>query len=254
MTQRSAKLGFREIAQEIREAIISGQHPPASLMPPEPVLAERFGVSRALVNRAMQILAAEGLIQPRQGRGTMVTWIPPLLHSPARYARDAREQNGARGAFDAEIKAIGLVPQHEITTYRAAPSPEIAAALNLSEGQVNCLVRRRRLSASGIRIRLNASWFPLEIAGGTALEDASAVIVGGTKSALAELGHPQIFATERLLTRLPSEEEIDALEISPERTVLDIFHVGRTAAQPVEVITTVTPAHYLIVETEFPLA
>jgi GntR family transcriptional regulator len=253
MTQRSTKLSFREIAQELRESIVSGQHPPASLMPPEPVLAERFGVSRALVNRAMQLLAAEGLIQARQGRGTMVTWIPPLLHSPARYAREAREQGGNRGAFDFDIKAIGLVPQHEITTYRAEPPPEIAAALELPEGQVNCIVRRRRLSASGIRVRLNASWFPLEIAGGTVLEDASAVIVGGTKSALADLGYSQTFATERILTRLPSEEEIDALEISPERTVLDIFHVGRAGNQPVEVITTVTPAHYLILETEFPL-
>ena len=49
----------------------------------------------------------------------MVTWLPPLRHSPARYAKGAREQGGARGAFDSEIKAIGLVPQHEITPFRA---------------------------------------------------------------------------------------------------------------------------------------
>lgn len=254
MNQRSSKPNFREIAHDIRQAIVSGQYPPATVMPAEPVLAERFGVSRALVNRAMQLLAAEGLIQPRQGRGTMVTWLPPLLHSPARYAREAREQGGARGAFDAEIKAIGLVPQHEITTLRAEPPAEIAEALDLPTGQENCLVRRRRLSASGIRVRLSVSWFPLAIADGTVLEKAGPVIVGGVKTALAELGYEQTFATERIVTRLPSDDEIDALEISPERTVIDIFHVGRTASgQAVEVTTVVTPAHYLILETEFPL-
>ena len=195
------KLSFREIAQEIRQAIVGGQYPPATLMPPEPVLAERFGVSRALVNRAMQLLAAEGLIQPRQGRGTMVTWLPPLVHSSARYAQDTREKSGARGAFDAEIKALGLEPQHEITTGRERPPAEVAEALGVAADSVSCVVRRRRLSASGIRVRLNASWFPLSIAADTVLEDGGAVIVGGVKSFLAEEGHRQVRATEADLMR-----------------------------------------------------
>ncbi|MBN6050961.1 UTRA domain-containing protein, partial [Nonomuraea sp. RK-328] len=81
------------------------------------------------------------------------------------------------------------------------------------------------------------------------------VIVGGVKSALAEMGHPQAEATERITVRQPTEAEINALEISPERSVLDIFHVGRTAdGRAVEVTTTVTPAHYLVLENQFPLA
>lgn len=250
-----AQLTFREIAQELRQAIVTGQYEPASTMPPEPVLAKRFGVSRALVNRAMQLLSAEGLVRPRQGKGTIVTWIPPLVHSPTRYARQTREQGGARGAFDAEVAAIGLQPQHEITVEHAIPPWEIAEALALDEGEVNCLVRRRRLLASGIPIRLNATWIPLAIAGGTVLEQPGPVIVGGVKTALAELGYPQVTATERIITRLPTDAEVEALEISPERSVLDIFHAGRTATgQVVEVTTTVTPAHYLVLETEFPLA
>lgn len=201
------------------------------------------------------MVAAEGLIQPRQGRGTIVTWLPPQLHSPARYSRDVRELGAARGAFDAEIKALGLVPQHEITTSREQPPSDVADALGVPVETVSCLVRRRRLSASGIRVRLNASWFPLSIAADTILEDAGAVIVGGVKSALGDLGYRETTATERIITRLPTDDEVDVLEISPERTVLDIFHVGRTAAgQAVEVTTTVTPADYLTLETQFSLA
>lgn len=249
-----AKLGFRQIASQIRQEIVNGVYPPATVFPPEPVLAERYGASRSLVNRAMQVLAAEGMIRPRQGRGTMVTYIPPMVHSPARYSRDAREGGQARGAFDAEIRAIGLEPQHEITTERAVPPDDVADALGLSRGEENALVRRRRLLASGIPVRLNASWFPLSIAEGTVLEEARPVIVGGVKSALAELGHAQTEASERIIVRLPTDAEADALEISPERTVIDIFHVGKTAdGNPVEVTTTVTPAHYLVIENTFPL-
>lgn len=252
----SERHGFREIAAKIREEIIEGAYPTGSVLPAEPELAERYGASRSLVNRAMQMLAAEGIVRPRQGRGTMVTWLPPMLHSPARYDRAKRENNGARGAFDAEVRARGLEPQHEITTEHAEPPAYVAELLGLPAGEVNCLVRRRRLLASGIPVRLNASWFPLEIAGGTVLEEEGPVIVGGVKSALGELGYPQVTAREEITpSRLPTDIEARALEISPERTVVEITHVGMTAeGRAVEVTISVAPAHYLTAQYEFPLA
>ncbi|MFI0374231.1 GntR family transcriptional regulator [Actinomadura sp. 1N219] len=247
--------GFREIATKIREEIIGGRYPTGSVLPPEPELAQRYGASRSLVNRAMQVLAAEGLVRPRQGRGTMVTWLPPMLHSPARYDRSTREAKGARGAFDAEIRARGLEPQHEITTEHAEPPPNVADILGLPAGEANCLVRHRRLLASDIPVRINSSWFPLSIAGGTVLEENGPVIVGGVKSALADLGYPQVSAREEIVpSRMPTDAEANALEISPERTVVEITHVGMTAeGQAVEVTISVAPAHYLTAQYEFPL-
>lgn len=250
-----SKLGFREIAREIRQEILDGRYPPGSVLPAVPVLAERYAASPSLVNRAIQVLAAEGKVRPQQGRGTKVTWLPPRIHSPARFNRSTRERDGAKGAFDAEIKALGLEPTHEITVEHAAPPAEVAEALALPQGEVNCLVRRRRLLASGIPVVLNASWFPLSIAQGTVLEEPGPVIVGGVKSALADLGYEQVRASERITDRLPDEDEALALEISPERTVFEIVHVGRTADDTaVEVTITVTPAHYLVIEHTFPLA
>ncbi|MFF5264651.1 GntR family transcriptional regulator [Actinomadura viridis] len=254
--QQSERHGFREIATKIRAEILAGQYPTGSVLPPEPVLAERYGASRSLVNRAMQVLAAEGLVRPRQGRGTVVTWLPPMLHSPARYDRTKREGQGARGAFDAEVRALGLEPKHEITTEHAEPPADVAELLGVPTGEVNCLVRRRRLLASGIPVRLNASWFPLAIAEGTVLEENGPVIVGGVKSALSELGYPQVSARERIIpSRLPTDAEAHALEISPERTVVEITHEGITAeGRTVEVTISVAPAHYLTAQYEFPLA
>lgn len=79
--------------------------------------------------------------------------------------------------------------------------------------------------------------------------------MGGVTSTPAELGHGQIEAGERIIVRIPTEEKSTVLEISPERSVLDIMHVGRTAeGRVVEVTTTVAPAHYLAIETIVPIS
>ncbi|PBC66298.1 GntR family transcriptional regulator [Streptomyces sp. TLI_235] len=250
------KTGYREIAAAIRREILAGVYPPASLLPPESELARQYGASRSLANRALGLLAAEGMVRPQQGRGTVVTWLPPMVHSAARYSRAAREHDGARGAFDAEVKALGLEPSHEITVEHAEPPADIADTLGVPRGEVNCLVRRRRLLASGIPVRINASWIPLEIAAGSVLEEPSAVITGGIKTALADLGYKQTAAQERIIpSRLPTEVEAALLEISPERTVTDIVHAGRVRdGRVVEVTTTLAPAHYLTFEYDIPLA
>ncbi|MGW4411901.1 UTRA domain-containing protein [Nonomuraea sp. NPDC004702] len=183
-----------------------------------------------------------------------MTNIPTMRHSAARYSRAARESGAGCGAFDAEVRKLGLDPQHQITVEHAVPPDAVADALGLPRGEENALVRRRRLLASDIPVRLNASWFPLSIADGSELAAEGPNIRGGVKSALAELGHAPVEATERIIVRPPTEEEAVALEISPELMVIDIFHVAKTEnGQSVEVTTTVTPAPYLVIEHTFPL-
>ncbi|GAA2270617.1 hypothetical protein GCM10010234_01170 [Streptomyces hawaiiensis] len=55
------------IAEALREEILSG-----GSLPSQRLLAERFGVSRDTVQRALRELASMGLVEFRQGRGTVV--------------------------------------------------------------------------------------------------------------------------------------------------------------------------------------
>jgi DNA-binding FadR family transcriptional regulator len=73
-SQRPASLG-RALTAELVDRIVRGVHPPGSTLPPEPVLCETFSVSRTVVREAMKVLQEKGLVQVRQGSGTMVT--PP---------------------------------------------------------------------------------------------------------------------------------------------------------------------------------
>ncbi|MGI5216034.1 FadR/GntR family transcriptional regulator [Plantactinospora sp. CA-290183] len=73
-TRRPANLA-RAVTAELVERIVRGTHPSGTSLPPEPVLCETFSVSRTVVREAVKILQEKGLVQVRQGAGTMVT--PP---------------------------------------------------------------------------------------------------------------------------------------------------------------------------------
>jgi DNA-binding FadR family transcriptional regulator len=70
--RRPANLA-RAVTAELVERIVRGTHPSGTSLPPEPVLCETFSVSRTVVREAVKILQEKGLVQVRQGAGTMVT-------------------------------------------------------------------------------------------------------------------------------------------------------------------------------------
>ncbi|MEO3790779.1 FadR/GntR family transcriptional regulator [Nonomuraea sp. B10E15] len=74
--RRPASLA-KAVTAELVERIVRGVHPSGTPLPPEPVLCETFSVSRTVVREAVKILQEKGLVQVRQGAGTMVT--PPTM-------------------------------------------------------------------------------------------------------------------------------------------------------------------------------
>jgi DNA-binding FadR family transcriptional regulator len=71
-TRRPANLA-QAVTAELVSRIVNGVHPPGTALPPEPVLGDSFGVSRTVVREAVKILQEKGLVQVRQGAGTLVT-------------------------------------------------------------------------------------------------------------------------------------------------------------------------------------
>ncbi|MFC6085289.1 FadR/GntR family transcriptional regulator [Sphaerisporangium aureirubrum] len=70
--RRPANLA-RAVTAELVERVVRGVYPPGTPLPPEPALCEAFSVSRTVVREAVKILQEKGLVQVRQGAGTMVT-------------------------------------------------------------------------------------------------------------------------------------------------------------------------------------
>jgi len=70
--RRPANLA-RAVTAELVQRIVRGTHPAGTVLPPEPALCEAFSVSRTVIREAVKILQEKGLVQVRQGAGTMVT-------------------------------------------------------------------------------------------------------------------------------------------------------------------------------------
>ncbi|MGO4106202.1 MocR-like pyridoxine biosynthesis transcription factor PdxR [Paenibacillus sp. YAF4_2] len=65
---------YRQIAEYMRDKIISGEWPPGSRIPTERSIAQAFNVNRSTVVQAFAELTAEGIIEGKSGRGTLVTF------------------------------------------------------------------------------------------------------------------------------------------------------------------------------------
>lgn len=63
---------YEEIAQDIRQAILSGKYSPNEQLPLEREMCETYGVSRITIKKAVDDLVNQGLVIKRRGAGTFV--------------------------------------------------------------------------------------------------------------------------------------------------------------------------------------
>jgi GntR family transcriptional regulator len=73
---------YRQVADDLRDAIAAGRLPPGRLLPSEPRLAREARVSLDVVRQALATLRAEGLIVTSQGKGSRVREAPETTVMP----------------------------------------------------------------------------------------------------------------------------------------------------------------------------
>jgi DNA-binding FadR family transcriptional regulator len=104
------------VVDALAPMIVSGELSPGSLLPTEPEMSARFGVSRSVVREALRVLGAKGLIEVRHGSGTRVTtpdrWdtLDPLVLSALRErgvsAAVLHDLLEARTIIECEVAAL----------------------------------------------------------------------------------------------------------------------------------------------------
>jgi GntR family phosphonate transport system transcriptional regulator len=79
---------WRRIADEIERSIARGTFQPGSRLPGEVEIAERFGVNRHTVRRAIAALAERGLVRAERGSGTFIEQrrIPYPIRQRTRFS------------------------------------------------------------------------------------------------------------------------------------------------------------------------
>jgi GntR family transcriptional regulator len=234
---------YRQVVRILRERIQAGVYSPGTVLPSESDLATDLKVARATVNKALTILRTEGLVRPQRGRGTTVNPIPVLPRNGiARQRQQAREADESRGAFDGEIRSLGLTPRTEVIVEWTSAPADVAELLGVDEG-ATVLARRRTMYVDEVPVQLATSYFPQEIAEGTQLAEVDTG-PGGAYSRLAELGHKPVTLDEETRVRAPEDAETRALGMDPDQRVLAITRTALTSDdRVVEVNEIVLPAH-----------
>lgn len=71
---------YRQIAQELIEGITAGTYPVDSFLPTEKILCEHYAISRYTAREALDVVEAAGLIERRQGSGSLVVSRTAPVH------------------------------------------------------------------------------------------------------------------------------------------------------------------------------
>src|SRR5437870_9325921 len=98
---------YKQIADQLRSAIQSGEYPPGEALPSEAALSGTFAVTRMTVRQALDVLKAEGLVRSEHGRGVFVR-ERPQVRSLRRSRFDPHSRESGRGAYDFEMRRLGL--------------------------------------------------------------------------------------------------------------------------------------------------
>lgn len=129
---------YHQIYLILRSHILDGKYGPGDYLPGERELESMFQVSRITAVRALNELAAAGLVVRERGRGTHVQFVGSGIVSRGPTATRGKEENGVlRGSPQDVFNALHSEGKAEVTVYEfgyVVPSPGVADALGLPDG------------------------------------------------------------------------------------------------------------------------
>jgi len=220
-----------QITDDLRDKIEAGTYGPGALLPSEPELANRYGVSRQTARAALKVLEQEGLIVVHSTRGRTVRNRPSLRRVSSTH-RHASHRASGKPEFDTEAIAQGQVPSRRMLMVGRGPVPrDVALWLGTEAGQ-EAVIRKRLQLLDDVPAVISTSYYPLWVADGTRLESADA-LPEGPDNLIEQLGHRFARGMELLQARMPTRDEVRLLALDPGVPVVRMLHIdydpdGRT--------------------------
>ncbi|WP_435974983.1 GntR family transcriptional regulator [Streptomyces sp. Qhu_M48] len=215
----------RRIAEDLRTAIESGRLSPGDKLPSERALAEQYGAARNTAREAIRLLAEQGLVTARHGRGVFVREPQRLFRFGSdRYARKNRETGLT--PFRLEAKRQGKVARIDVVSIeREVPPTDIAERLNVPADEASVVHRENHYFADDEPVQIVSTFLRWDEAQDTLLMQPKTG-KDGIYGRLEELGHVMTRARDEISTRMPSPEEAAVLDLLPGVPVLEVLHTS----------------------------
>jgi DNA-binding GntR family transcriptional regulator len=202
---------YFQVAQQIEQAIERGELGPGSRLDNEIQLADRYGLSRPTMRRAIQELVGKGLLVRKRGVGTQV------VHARVKRAVELTS------LYD-DLSRSQQKPATRVLLHEEVPAPdEVAVRLGLPVGAPTVHIERLRLALDE-PLAILRNWLPAALARFTE-QDLEA---GGLYARLRSSGVRICVATQRIGARAANAEQARLLEVkrgapllTMERTTFD---------------------------------
>lgn len=193
---------YEQIAHHLKELIEQAQ--PGDRLPSEAELCQQFNVSRMTARQAMQLVAADGLIERRRGAGTFVR-SPPV-------PRDL----GSPLSFTGSMRARGMIASSQTLSWgEVEPDEDERSALSLEEGEPGYVLERLRL-ADGTPMAIERVVMPEKLA----LSLAEGFETGSLHEAFRATGRVPTEAHAEVSARRARKAERELLGLPPSGIVI----------------------------------
>jgi len=227
---------YQQIADRLRAQIANGALVPGERLPSEPDLAAEYEASRNTVRLAIALLINQGLVVSRQGLGTFVveptkpfTALLSRIHAPPKEQHASMSLPVVSPAADEseadESEMVRLIVE------TGSASPSVAEKLDLAPGDP-VVVRRSQYFIGDVPWQLINSYYPSELAKGTALEQAGE-IESGSVGLLTELGYRQQGFVDEIGARMPNAREFDFFRLASGMPVIVVNRTSYTTDRPI---------------------
>ncbi|MEU6342234.1 GntR family transcriptional regulator [Streptomyces sp. NPDC046977] len=154
---------FLPIADALRTRIRAGDWPVGERLPSRAHLAAEYDVSPMTMQRAVERLIIEGLLEGRAGSGTYVRTPRERL----RMVRSRHRERRGGSPFRSDMAEQGKRGTWESHSQARVPAPDgIAHRLAIQPGD-HCVRTAYEFLADGMPVQLSTSWEPMAITDGT---------------------------------------------------------------------------------------
>jgi DNA-binding GntR family transcriptional regulator len=235
---RSTDPVYLRVLEDLRMRIREGVLEPGARVPSRNAIIARYGVGETAAKHALQVLAAEGLIEARAGSGSYVRKLPAVQHlehdrlrfpgSP--FGLDERAPDGDGGPHSARR----LTWEHQ--TEQVVPPPYIARRLGLEPGIDRVISTRYLLTADAGPVQLATSYEPGRLTTGTPVElpEQGPLAGRGVIERMASIGIKVDEVVEEVSVRPSLRSESSALGLPAGAPALVIERLHLASGAPVE--------------------
>jgi GntR family transcriptional regulator len=219
---------YRQIADELRRKIDSGEYGRGAQLPTEDELIEEHGASRNTVRGAIRELTTLGVVYTLHGKGTFVTELVNSIVTTLTTDPETGAGGGEGLVYTAEVARSRRIATTGATQVVEQPADSaIAGTLKIAKG-TKVISRHEPRFVDSHPWSLQTSYYPKWLAQRAPRLQQAPSIEEGTVAYLATCGFRQVGYRDGIEVRAPIASEIEFFEVPSDGRVqvVEIYRVA----------------------------